>query len=218
MRIRTKLCCIQDARELQHAVAAGADALGFVGQGLSGPEVIDDDAAIASLVAQVPPPVDPWLLTRETDPIALVTQVTTTGVKTVQLCDRVTASTAAALRAAVPGVRLVQVIHVAGPETLEDARDAAQHADALLLDSGAPAEGAWGGTGRTHDWSVSAAVVEATDRPVILAGGLRPDNVGEAIATVRPWMVDLCSGIRRDGVLDPALAGAFVAAVGRAQV
>ena len=86
---------------------------------------------------------------------------------------------------------------------------------AFLLDSGRPqaAVPELGGTGRVHDWGVSAAIVEATARPVFLAGGLSPDNVADAIRQVRPFGVDICSGVRTDGALDAEKLTAFVASV-----
>ncbi|MFX5705237.1 hypothetical protein ABTE52_19850, partial [Acinetobacter baumannii] len=70
-----------------------------------------------------------------------------------------------------------------------------------------------GGTGRAHDWAVSAAFVRATEKPVFLAGGLTAANVAEAIGQVRPYGVDLCSGVRTGGQLDPQKLFAFVTAV-----
>jgi phosphoribosylanthranilate isomerase len=91
----------------------------------------------------------------------------------------------------------------------------APEVDALLLDSGnqsLPVK-ELGGTGRTHDWSVSRRIVEAAPVPVYLAGGLTPDNVGEAVRRVRPFGVDVCSGVRSGGRLDEARLAAFAAAV-----
>jgi len=87
--------------------------------------------------------------------------------------------------------------------------------DALLLDSGRPGNTVkeLGGTGRTHDWSTSRAIVEAVECPVYLAGGLCPENVAEAIRTVRPFGVDVCTGVRTDGKLDEAKLKDFIAAV-----
>jgi phosphoribosylanthranilate isomerase len=121
------------------------------------------------------------------------------------------------LRQALPGVRLVQVIHVEGPGAIEEARRVAPDVDAILLDSGRPGLRVkqLGGTGRIHDWGVSRAVCEAVKVPVFLAGGLNPDNVAEAIQAVRPWGLDVCSGLRRDGRLDPELLERFTAAIRR---
>jgi phosphoribosylanthranilate isomerase len=107
------------------------------------------------------------------------------------------------------------VIHVQGPESVEVARAAAPEVDALLLDSGRPdlPVKELGGTGRVHDWETSRAIRAAVDVPVYLAGGLRAENVGRAIETVRPFGVDLCSGIRTNGRLDARLLTDFMRAV-----
>jgi phosphoribosylanthranilate isomerase len=118
-----------------------------------------------------------------------------------------------ALRRALPGVRLVQVIHVEDDGAVALARDYARLADALLLDSGRPSAAEFGGTGRAHDWSVSRRIVEAVEKPVFLAGGLNAGNVAEAVRQVRPFGVDLCSGVRTDGALDAAKLAAFTAAL-----
>ncbi len=117
------------------------------------------------------------------------------------------------MRAALPGVSLVQVVHVTGEQSIEEAcRIAERGVDALLLDSGDPrlAVKQLGGTGRTHDWSISRRIREAVKVPVFLAGGLRSDNVREAIQVVRPFGIDLCSSIRTDGKLDESKLARFV--------
>jgi phosphoribosylanthranilate isomerase len=182
----------------------------------SGPGPIDDEL-IAAIAAHVPPPIATFLLTSETDPEVIIAHARRCRTNTLQLVDRVAEEAYPRLRQALPGVKLVQVIHVAGEESVDEAAAAAAHADALLLDSGQPhaAIRVLGGTGRVHDWAVSRRIVEAAPCPVFLAGGLRADNVGAAIATVRPFGVDVCTGVRRpdDYALDPAKLEAFVAAV-----
>jgi phosphoribosylanthranilate isomerase len=214
-RIRIKICCIQSVEEARLAIAAGADALGLVGTMPSGPGPIDDPL-IAAVAAAVPPPVATFLLTSETDAGGIIAHARRCRANTLQLVDQVAPGGYAELRRALPGIRLVQVIHVGGPAALEEARAAAPLVDALLLDSGRPHEAVkvLGGTGRTHDWALSRAIVEAAPCPVFLAGGLRADNVAAAIAAVRPFAVDVCTGVRRsDYALDPARLDAFVAAV-----
>jgi phosphoribosylanthranilate isomerase len=218
-RTRIKICCNQSEAEARLAIAHGADALGLVGTMPSGPGPIDDDL-IAAIAAQVPPPIATFLLTSETEPEAIIDHARRCRTNTLQLVDRVTDGAYPRLRAALPGVKLVQVIHVGGEESVEEAIAAAAHADALLLDSGQPhaAIKVLGGTGRVHDWALSRRIVEAASCPVFLAGGLRADNVGAAIATVRPFGVDVCTGVRRpdDYALDPDKLQAFVAAVAAA--
>ena len=219
-RTRLKVCCIASADEARLAVAHGADALGLVSAMPSGPGVIDD-ATVAALAARVPPPVAAVLLTARVDPDGLVAQARAAGATTLQLVDVVPVDAMRAVRAALPGVRLVQVIHVLDEASVDEARAALPHADALLLDSGNPrlAVKELGGTGRVHDWALSRRVRELADAagvPVFLAGGLRADNVGEAVRTVRPFGVDVCSGVRTGGRLDAAKLAAFTAALAAA--
>jgi phosphoribosylanthranilate isomerase len=91
---------------------------------------------------------------------------------------------------------------------------------AFLLASGRPGEKipVLGGTGRTHDWTVSSRFVRAATRPVFLAGGLTAENVGDAIRDVRPFGLDLCSGVRTNGRLDAKTLATFMMAVKRAEL
>lgn len=174
-----------------------------------------EDRQIAEISATICPPVAGFLLSSETDAVALARHARRYRVNVLQLVDRVALEVYAELREALPGVKLVQVVHVAGPETVAGARDLAPLVDALLLDSGQPdaAIKLLGGTGRTHDWEISRRIVDAVEAPVFLAGGLRPDNVARAIGDVQPFGVDLCTGVRTDRRLDPVKLGAFVDAV-----
>lgn len=169
----------------------------------SGPGPIDDEL-IARIARSVPAPVATFLLTSRTEPDGVVAHVLETGVNTVQLVDAVPEETYAALRRHAPAVRIVQVLHVCDEGVLDEARRLNDHVDVFLLDSGKPCAAVkeLGGTGRTHDWQISARLVAQVQRPVFLAGGIRPENVGEAIRTVRPFGIDLCTGVRSNGRLD----------------
>lgn len=212
--VRVKVCCIGSVDEARLAITAGASALGLVSEMPSGPGVIDE-SLIEEIASSTPPPIATFLLTSQTDPAAMADRVRLTGVNTVQLCDRMPSGAHAELRAALPGVSLVQVIHVTGEESVAEAAESAGQVDALLLDSGnqSLAVKELGGTGRTHDWSLSERIVRAVPVPVFLAGGLRPDNVEEAIRRVRPFGVDLCSGVRTNGALDADKLDRFMKAV-----
>jgi phosphoribosylanthranilate isomerase len=142
----------------------------------------------------------------------IVAQQRRCGTNVVQLCDHLIEGSYSDLRAAMPGVAVVQVIHINGRESVNEAVSIAPHVDALLLDSGnqtLPTK-ELGGTGRTHDWRLSAEIRRATGVPVFLAGGLRAENVRRAIEQVEPWGVDLCSGVRSDGRLDRSKLAAFM--------
>ena len=202
------------AAEARMAIAAGAHALGLVSAMPSGPGVIDE-ASIAAITALVPPGVATVLLTSATDVVTIIRQQNDTGVNTLQFVDRLPPGSHAELRRALPGIGLIQVIHVGGPESIADAQAIAGEVDALLLDSGKPeaAVKQLGGTGRVHDWRLSRQIRDSVPVPVFLAGGLGPGNVAAAIATVRPYAVDICSGLRRDGQLAPDQVADFFAAV-----
>ena len=217
MRTRVKICCISSRAEARAAVAAGADALGLVSAMPSGPGAIAE-ASIAEIAAAVPPAVGAFLLTAATEPAAIVAQQRRCGVNTIQLCDALAAGAYPALREALPGVALIQVIHVRGESAVAEAMDVALAVDGLLLDSGNPTGPVkeLGGTGRVHDWALSRRIVAEAPCPVFLAGGLNPGNAADAIGTVRPYGVDLCTGVRQDGALDPARLAAFMDAVAAA--
>ena len=213
-----KICCIQDEDEVRLAAAAGATHIGLVGAMPSGPGPISDED-IARFAGSAPEDVTTVLLTSRTTATEIVAQALDAGVDAVQIVREVAPSVRHAVRQALPGIQIYQVVHVEGGTAVAAARDAAKGSDYLLLDSGRPsAEVAeLGGTGRTHDWSVSADIVRRSPIPVFLAGGLTPENVAEAIRAVGPAGVDLCSGIRGpNGRLEPGRLAAFMEAVGQA--
>lgn len=213
-RTRLKVCCIADRAEAELAIRHGADALGLVSAMPSGPGPIDE-AVIAEICANVPPPIATFLLTSATSAHQIIDQQRRCRANTLQLVDRMPVSAYAMLRRALPGIALVQVVHVLDEDSVGEALDVAPHVDALLLDSGNPnlAVKELGGTGRAHDWAISRYIVERAGKPVFLAGGLHPGNVREAIEAVRPFGVDLCSGIRTNGRLDAGKLAAFAAAI-----
>lgn len=214
MMPRVKVCCIASVEEAHLAVGTGASAVGLVSAMPSGPGVIDEKR-IAEISATVPPGVATFLLTCATDPEEIIAQQRRCRTSTVQLCDRLEPGAHRELREALPGVAIVQVVHVRGPESVDEAVAVAPDVDTLLLDSGRrdlPIR-ELGGTGRIHDWAVSRRIRDAVAVRVFLAGGLNAGNVGAAIAAVRPYGVDLCTGVRTDGRLDGDKLVAFMRAV-----
>lgn len=192
------------------AIDAGASALGLVSSMPSGPGVIPWER-IPEIADAVPPPIATFLLTCAGDADEIIEQQRRCRTNTLQLCDRVAAGTHAALRSALPGVSLVQVIHVSGKESVAEAAEVATQVDALLLDSGNQklAVKELGGTGRTHDWALSRRIRETVRIPIFLAGGLNAGNVASAIEAVGPFGLDLCSGVRTDGHLDASKLRTF---------
>jgi phosphoribosylanthranilate isomerase len=205
-----KICCIASVEEAWMAIEAGASAVGLVSAMPSGPGPIPE-ALIVEIAATIPPGVSSFLLTCKQDAASIIDQQHRLGVNTIQICDRLTDGSYQDLREALPGVSLVQVVHVTGPEAVDEAIAVAPHVDAVLLDSGnqSLAVKELGGTGRTHDWSLSRKIRESIEAPLFLAGGLNPSNVAAAIREVQPFGIDVCSGLRTSGSLDPQKLTAF---------
>ncbi len=214
MTPRVKICCIANEQEAADAISFGASAIGLVGKMPSGPGPIADDE-IRRIARAVPPPVATFLLTSEQTAEGIIDHHRRTGTTTIQIVDELAGREYHKLREALPGVKLVQVIHVVGDRSVDDACEVAGHVDAILLDSGNPRLPIkeLGGTGRRHDWQLSRRIVETCGKPVFLAGGLRADNVADAIETVQPFGLDLCSGVRADGKLDLHKLEAFFTTV-----
>jgi phosphoribosylanthranilate isomerase len=211
---RIKICCIGNVDEAALAIECGASALGLVSHMPSGPGVIGDEC-IAEIAATVPPGIGTFLLTSRQRVADIIEQQRFCRTNTIQICDHLTVGTHRDLKDALPGISLVQVVHVTGPESLEEAAQVAPQVDAILLDSGNQrlAVKELGGTGRIHDWTLSRAIRERLSVPLFLAGGLTPENVAEAIDAVGPFGIDVCSGVRTNGKLDATKLRRFFAAV-----
>jgi phosphoribosylanthranilate isomerase len=214
MRTRVKICCISSVEEAQLAIHYGADALGLVGKMPSGPGPIAD-TLIAEIAKTIAPPIASFLLTSEQSASDIIAHVKRVQTNTVQIVDELIAGNYQQIREAIPFIRIVQVIHVTGTGSIGEALSVSPFVDALLLDSGNPkaAIKTLGGTGNTHNWLISREIVEKVSIPVFLAGGLHAGNVAEAIKTVQPFGVDICSGVRTNGLLDAGKLKNFIAAI-----
>ncbi len=214
-KVRMKICCISSVAEVGLAVRYGASALGLVSAMPSGPGVVGEDT-IARLTRIIPPGISSFLLTSRQTGKEIVAQHETCGTSTLQLVDAVPRNEVEIVRNNLPCVKIVQVIHVTGEEALQEAETALPYVDALLLDSGNPnlETKELGGTGRIHNWEISKEIVARSNKPVYLAGGLNPSNVAQAIAHVRPFGVDICSGVRKDGRLNENLLRDFAESCG----
>ena len=185
------------------AVAAGARALGLVSKMPSGPGAIDD-TRIRQIAVQCPPGIATFLLTCKTKAEEIIGHIDACACDTVQLVDSVEEGAHEEIRRHLPHIKIVQVIHVINQCAIEEALCCADAVDAILLDSGNPGLTVkqLGGTGRTHNWEISRQIIEVMERPVYLAGGLTPENIGAAIDFVHPYGVDVCSGLRDQGCLN----------------
>lgn len=209
-KVRVKICCIGSVDEAKIAIDFGASALGLVGKMPSGPGVIDDEL-IARIARSVPPAVSTFLLTSETKPENIIAHYKKVYTSTIQLVDALESRDYLTLRRELPGVKLVQVIHVLDEKSVAEAIEISESVDAILLDSGNPNLNIkeLGGTGRVHNWQLSRQIREQVKVPVFLAGGLNSNNVREAIETVQPFGIDICSGVRSGGKLDKEKLEAF---------
>jgi phosphoribosylanthranilate isomerase len=205
-----KVCCIADIDEARLAIDAGASAIGLVSAMPSGPGPIEE-TDIARIAAAVPPPTETFLLTSLVDAEAIAEQQRRCGTTAVQLVDALEDVELRRLRRLLPSIRLVQVIHVTGADSVDEARAAAPLVDTILLDSGNPklAIKELGGTGRVHDWAMSRRIRDSVAVPVLLAGGLNPGNAREARERVMPAGLDVCSGLRPNGRLDAGMLRGF---------
>jgi len=211
MKVRIKICCISSIPEAITAIENGADAIGLVGKMPSGPGPIPDEL-IRQIAQVIPPPVATFLLTSETTASGIIKHHSRTNTNTIQIVDLLSDGTYSQIKEALPSVKIVQVIHVIDSKSVDLAIRLSENVDALLLDSGNPnlKIKELGGTGRVHNWKLSRQIRDNSRCPVFLAGGLNPDNVRQAIEEVRPYAVDVCSGVRTNGVLDKNKLSAFV--------
>lgn len=175
----------------------------------TGPGILTTEA-IVKIVQALPASVTTWLLTSETTTEAIIVQHQAVQTSGIQLVTEIEANGHTKLRAALPGVELIQVIHVQDETSIDEAKAIASQVDYVLLDSGNPNKKELGGTGRTHNWEISRQIVEALETPVFLAGGLKPENVADAIQKVQAFGVDLCSGIRSNKKLDATKLNTFM--------
>ncbi|MGJ8663062.1 MAG: phosphoribosylanthranilate isomerase [Marinicella sp.] len=209
---KIKICCISSEREAKIAIDAGASVLGLVGKMPSGPGIITDELA-AKIARQVPEHIETFLLTSETTAAAIVKHHQRVNSTAIQIVDELVEGCYADIKSALPGIKLVQVIHVLDENSIEQAKQVAANVDAILLDSGNPhlVVKELGGTGRTHNWKLSQQIVSEVCVPVYLAGGLNTENVIDAISQVRPYGLDLCSSVRTEYHLDEVKLIEFIA-------
>ncbi len=208
--INVKICCIATVEEAQLAIQSGASAVGLVANMPSGPGIISDEK-IAKIIQTIPQNIDSFLLTSETAVDKIIKHHQFVKSNTIQLVDALSSGTYKELKSALPSVNIVQVIHVLDEKTIDMALKIAEEVDFLLLDSGNPnlKIKELGGTGKTHNWDISRQIVAQSPIPVYLAGGINSENVRNAIETVRPFGIDLCSSVRTNGILDKSKLETF---------
>ena len=215
MTPRIKICCISSEAEAKMAIQFGASALGLVAKMPSGPGIISDEL-IKTIARSIPPSIGSFMLSSETSADAIIGHHHRTLTNTIQIVDALKEGSYDHLKASLPAIKIVQVLHVIDESSIEEALQIAEAVDAILLDSGNPnlAIKELGGTGRVHNWAISRKIVEASKVPVFLAGGLTAANVQRAIEEVQPFGLDLCSGVRTHQNIDPYKLEQFFEAVG----
>lgn len=212
--MKVKICCIQNLEEAELALRYGASEIGLVSKMPSGPGVIDD-AHIKSITLAFKGKLSVCLLSAEIQTESIVKQAMDFGIDSIQMVDYPQEKVYNDLKKALPHITFIQVIHVQDESSIDLAERYATYADCILLDTGRPdlETKVLGGTGKTHNWDISRRIVERIDKPVFLAGGLHSNNVGKAIKQVGPYGVDVCSGVRSEGILDERKLSEFFKAI-----
>lgn len=209
--VRAKICGLTREADRDAAVRAGADALGFICEvPVDTPRELAPERA-RELVAGAPPFATATLVAMPDSVERAVELAETVRPDALQLHGAFDAGDLRAIRAET-GRKVVPVV---SPDDADRARAVDAAADAVLLDS--PSESGAGGTGRTHDWGRSRELAAELESPAVLAGGLTPENVADAVRAVDPFAVDVASGVEREGGRkDREAVAAFVRAAGRA--
>jgi phosphoribosylanthranilate isomerase len=214
--VRVKICGIKRLEDAQLAVQYGADALGFlVGRVHASPDFISANTA-KSIIAKLPPFCSTVLVTHLEDAEDILRIARQTRCSTLQLHGDVKPRIAQIIRQGLPYLKIYKALHANEPKIFDLAEAWRNKVDALILDTAARETDQVGGTGKTHDWTISARVVISSPVPVILAGGLTPENVQTAIKLVQPYAVDVNSGTKdATGYKDPEKVRRFIEAARR---
>lgn len=208
--MKVKICGITSVSEASAAITAGADYIGF----LVGITHLAEDKLTNGAAREIIGSVDfgraiPVAVTHLRDARSVIRTMHDLCVRTVQLHDDIAEEEIYKIRDAIPDSFIIKTVHVRDASSIDKALVCEKFADAILLDSRTAER--LGGTGLTHDWSISRQIVEAVHKPVFLAGGLNPDNLREAIDKVRPCGVDVNSGVeKKDGSKDAEKMRDFV--------
>ena len=207
-----KICGIRRHEDALIAAELGADAIGLlVGQRHNSPDFIS--AAVARDISRtLPPSVEAVLVTHIENIDELERLLQQSGITTVQLHSEIASSSVERLRGRLPDVKIFKSVHVISADSVAYPEAFRKLADGLVLDSINVATDQIGGTGKTHDWSISRQIVTRyPEIPIILAGGLNSENVRSAIEYVHPFGVDVNSGTKgSDGFKDARKMREFI--------
>ena len=196
-----KVCGIQNVDEALGAVEAGANTIGML---LGVPDYVQDKISpetAKQIVSSIPRGIRTVMVTHLLEVNDIVEIAGYTGVSTVQIHNELITNKMDQLRRNLPDLGLIKTIHVLDDIAIKQSKEYEPFSDMILLDT--KIKGRIGGTGKTHDWNISKKIVDEMKRPVILAGGLNPDNIEDAIKKVRPFGIDANSGLEHeDGTKD----------------
>jgi len=193
--IKIQIAGVSSIEDSVRLIDLGVEGLGFT---LRLPSGIHDDLTeekAREIIAELPPFVGSVLITYITDPFEAVDFCKYLGVNTIQLHAPVEKGVMTEIKKRLPNIKIIKSVNVIDAAAVDEAKKYAEEADAIILDTYDPKSGRHGATGLIHDWTISRRIVESCNKPVILAGGLNPDNVAEAIRKVQPWGVDVHTGI-----------------------
>ncbi|MDO9522714.1 MAG: phosphoribosylanthranilate isomerase [Methanocorpusculum sp.] len=208
--MKCKICGTGSFADLKCAVDAGTDAVGF----LMGITHVTQDTVTpeeaAAMIRTLPPFIEPVAVTHLQDARSIIDIIQRSRCTTVQIQNTISLEDITMIRDALPYIRILKAVHVMDASALNTAQEVAAYADAIILDTRTPER--LGGTGLTHDWTISAKIVKSVGIPVILAGGLTPENVAAAIRQVHPYAVDVHTGVKKNDVRDALKTKAFVEA------
>ena len=192
---KVKICGITNIEDARAAISLGADAVGFlVGKVHPSTSSFLLPEQVAEIVSCLPPLCSTVLVTHLSRPEELIPMLKISQVSTVQLHGDTKPAEAFEIKKQLPFLKTYKVVHVFDDSAIQEAGQYIGSVDAIILDTALKATGQVGGTGKTHDWSISKKIVHSVPLPIILAGGLNPENVVQAIHLVRPYAVDVNSG------------------------
>ena len=196
-----KFCGTASLADMRCAVAAGCDAVGFI-MGVTHPTSdAVTPAEAARMIRCLPPFIEPVAVTHLQETEDLIRLVKESHCTTLQVQDTVEPAELDDVRDALPYVTIIKAVHVMDRSAIATAKRYEPYTDALILDTRTAER--LGGTGIPHDWNISAEIVARSEIPVILAGGLTPENVAEAIRKVHPYAVDVHTGVKKDDARNP---------------
>ncbi|WP_292366215.1 MULTISPECIES: phosphoribosylanthranilate isomerase [unclassified Methanoculleus] len=205
--MRIKFCGTASLADMRCAIDAGCDAMGFIMGVTHQSSDFVAAAEAAEMIRHLPPFIEPVAVTHLQETEDLIGLVRDSCCTTLQVQNTVEPSELDVIRDALPYLKIVKAVHVTDASAIETGKLYEPYADALILDTRTAEK--IGGTGIAHDWNISAKIVANSAIPVILAGGLRPENVREAIRKVRPYGVDVHTGVKKNGVRNPERTLAF---------